>query len=112
MRLEIKRCGVERAPHGSRLVDFARVDVDDVLIGRFGSARNVRGVDGAKWIRRWHDAILLPQACTPGAILRLKRPLFRAAHGVPYLADRAEMVGEVGDAGHHARELDAAALAR
>src|SRR4029450_2837664 len=43
---------------------------------------------------------------------RSERSLFRAAYALADLTDRAEMVGEVCDAGNHAWELDAAALAR
>ena len=42
----------------------------------------------------------------------LKRALFRAAHGLADLPDRAEMIGEVCDARSHPRELGGAALAR
>src|SRR4029453_1897582 len=45
-------------PYRSGLVDFAGIDVEEVLIGRIAGARDVCGVDGVERIRCGHRAIL------------------------------------------------------
>jgi hypothetical protein len=45
MRTIFEQLVVERAPDGGDLVDFARVDVQDVLVRGFGRGRNIPGID-------------------------------------------------------------------